>query len=254
MVARLLEGQKADLANRGAGTYAELGEVEAKFGDKLGLAMRVGHYTETAWRFYMDAIISKLEEVPEQLMMQAMLATITEMAIEGSLNFKENDGVTKMWNCYLDSLKEKLGKEWNKPKPGTRKVWSPLRQSLLLDYYEARLEELTGAKDIYGTGRDTGWLKKAMEKYPNLDETTAKRVEVEEPKVLARELTLKFLNRGGEDGSGEDGFDKQLREARKKRKEREAAKGAREADARHIYTLKVVDGRIRPKNLSFKKN
>lgn len=251
MLARMFEGQRVDLANPGAGTYAVLGSVEPGFADNYDLAVRVGHYADTAWRFYMNAIISKLEELPEQLLMQVMLATITEMAIDGVLKFEQDDGVTAMWNSYLDSLVEKLGKEWNKPKRGAKRDWSPTRRRLLLDYYEARVEELTWVKETYKAEKKGDWLKKARKKYSHLDVAVLERVELEEPEDLARELTIKFLNM-----RGEEGFIKQLRWAQQEREEREKAKeeagNVREADARHMYALDFVDGYIRPRNLSFK--
>jgi|SRR5215213_4370187 len=248
MIARLSDGKKVDMANPKTGTYAELGAVEMKFTNNLDLAVRIGHFTNTAWRFYMDAIISELEELPERLMMQAMLGATTEMSIDGSLNFKEKDGAAKMWNCYLDSLKEKIGNEWNKPKRGTKRYWSPALRRLLLDYYEARLAELTELKNTYEAGEDKDWLKRVPERYPGLDISIAKRVKLEDPETIARELTLKFLNR-----RGDDQFAKQLREAQRERKAREDANNAREADARHMYAVEFVDGHIRPINLSIRK-
>jgi len=253
MLTRLFEGQQVDLANPGAGTYAVLGAVEPRFADNHDLAVRVGHYVDTAWRFYMDAIVSKLEELPEQLSMQVMLATITEMAIDGALKFEQDDGATAMWNSYLDSLVEKLGKEWNKPKRGAKRDWSPIRRRLLLVYYEARLEELTWVKETYKAEKKDDWLKKTKKKYSHLDVATLERVELEEPEDIARELTIEFLNM-----RGDDGFTKQIRLARRGREQREKARGeainAREIDIRYMYALDSVDGHIRPRNLSYKKS
>jgi len=249
MLARLFEGQRTDLVNPGAGTYAVMGSVEPKFADNYDLAFRIGHYADTAWRFYMDAIVSKLEELPEQLAMQVMLATITEMAIDGVLKFEQDDGVTAMWNSYLNSLVEKLSREWNKPKRGAKRDWSPVRRRLLLEYYEARLAEFTWIKETYEAEKNNDWLQKVEDKYPDLKVSTVKRIQHEDPEDIARELTLEFLNR-----RGDEGFAKQFRLAQKEREEREEARNAREADVRHMYALDFVDGCIRPRNLSYKKS
>jgi hypothetical protein len=246
MLAHMFEGKWTEIANPGAGTYAVLGDVEPRFADNYDLSVRIGHYADTAWRFYMDAIVSKLEELPEQLLMQVMLATITEMAVDGVLKFEEDDGVTAMWNSYLDSLSEKLGREWNKPKRGAQREWSPIRRRLLLDYYEARLAELAWVRETYEAERKGDWLQKVGEKYPDLKVSIAKRIH-EDPEDIARELTLEFLNR-----HSDEGFAKQLRLARKEREAREKAGNAREADVRHMYAVEFVDGRIRPRNLSYK--
>jgi len=247
MLAHMFEGKRTELANPGAGTYAVLGDVEPRFADSYDLSVRVGHYADTAWRFYMDAIVSKLEELPEQLLMQVMLATITEMAVDGVLKFEQEDGVTAMWNSYLDSLSEKLGREWNKPKRGKQRDWSPIRRRLLLDYYEARLAELTWARETYEAGGKGDWLRKVREEYSELNDSTVERVQLEDPEDIAREMTLEFLNI-----SGDEGFTKQLRLARKERKAREEAENVRTADVRHMYALDFVDGCIRPRNLSYK--
>lgn len=249
MLARLFDGKLTHLANPAAGTYADLGGVEPRFADNYDVSVRIGHYVDTAWRFYMDAIISKLEEFPEQLMMQVMIATITEMAVDGVLKFEQNDGVTTMWNSYLNSLHEKIGNEWNKPKRGAQKDWSPVRRKLLLDFYEARLAELTWAKETYEAEKKSDWLQKVEEKYPDLKLSIVNRVQDEDPEDIARELTLKFLNR-----SGDEGFAKQLRLAQKERMAREEATNAREADVRHMYAVDFVDGFIRPRNLSYRKS
>lgn len=253
MLARLFEGQRVDLASPVDGTYAILGVVEPRFADNYDLSVRIGHYADTAWRFYMDAIVSKLEEFPEQLSMQVMLATITEMAIDGVLKFEQDDGVTAMWNSYLDSLVEKIGNDWNKPKRGARRDWSPIRRRMLLEYYEARLKEFTWIKETYEANKKGDWLKKVGERYPDMKVPTLKRVKLEEPEDIARELTLKFLNK-----RGDEGFAKQLRLAEKEReareKAREEAENVREADVRHMYALDFVHGFIRPRNLSYKKS
>jgi hypothetical protein len=253
MLTRLFEGQRTDLVNPGAGAYAVMGSVEPKFADNYDLAVRIGHYADTAWRFYMDAIVSKLEELPEQLAMQVMLATITEMEIDGVLKFEQDDGVTTMWNSYLDSLVEKIGNEWNKPKRGAKRDWSPIRRRLLLEYYEARLEEFTWIKETYEANKKGDWLKKVGEKYPDMKVPTLKRVKLEEPEDIARELALKFLNK-----RGDEGFAKQLRLAQKEReareKAREEAENVREVDLRNMYALDFVHGFIRPRNLSYKKS
>src|SRR5919205_2240188 len=85
MIGRLAEGKKVDMASPKAGTYAEVGEVEMRFMNNLDLAVRIGHYTNMAWRLYMDALLAELEALPERLTMQAMLATITEMSVDGPL-------------------------------------------------------------------------------------------------------------------------------------------------------------------------
>lgn len=226
----LKAGETIVFTGRGVRADREAVREAVRHGDPE-LREAFGKYADLAARYFAGAVERKLHELPQQLFIEVMIATVTRMKEDGFVPSAGGAEATEAWNDYLDSLRVSIKSQWEAPRRGKKADWSPEQRAEVLDHYNATLDKLQWAKDLYESEpRPADWEARVKGKYPELDDALLERLIVETPSELAYRLTGVHFGVVGEvDLEGEDYLKKQLTQARSERGIKRRGRGRRGA-------------------------
>jgi hypothetical protein len=176
-------------------------------------------YADLAVTALKEKLVYALHSFSDQLLLQAVIATLNGLLKGGHLSLSENFHLKEIWSEYLSSYERAAKAHWAPMARGQRAYWPPAKLLALARAYESNRALARGLKGVYESKdsrrwREGQWKTEVRREFGAAYDWVLDRVPTKKEKYIASLLTSKqFGLYESESRDGVAGIGKRLKGA-----------------------------------------